>query len=168
MSTFRPSPVRPIQKGMKMRLLAAVVLATAIAVPLAGSPTPALAGGGAKITAVYYDPGPGPDPNTQLDKEYVVIRNTTTHRLRLTGWKLHDIARAGSVNTYKFPKFRLRPGASVRIHTGKGTKTRTDLYWGLTYYVWGDDSDKATLQNRAGTIISTCSWTATSTSPKFC
>ncbi len=151
-----------------VRLLAAMAVFVSVAMPLSMAPAPALAGGSAKIVAVYYDPGPGPDPAAQLNQEYVVIRNSGTHAMRLTGWTLHDVPRTGSVNKYRFPRFKLRPGKSVRIHTGKGTKTRTDLYWGLTFYVWGDDADKATLQNRAGTIMSTCGWVATNSSPKFC
>lgn len=153
---------------MRLRFLPAIIVVTALAIPLVGTPTPALAGGGAKITAVYFDPGPGPDPQGQLNQEYVVIRNTTKHPLRMKGWKLHDIPRSGSVNTYRFPRFVLKPGKSVRIHTGKGSRTHSDLYWGLTYYVWGDDSDKATLQNRSGAVVSTCAWTAAASSPKFC
>ena len=150
------------------RLLAAFVATAAVLAPLATTPAPAIAGGRVTISAVYYDPGPGSDPLAQLNQEYVVLRNNSTHAIRLTSWKLHDIPRAGSTNTYRFPKFRLRPGKTVRIHTGKGTKTRTDLYWGLNDYVWGDDSDKVTLQSRTGAIVDTCTWLATGTSPKFC
>jgi len=150
------------------RLLAAAVLSTTVLAPLALTPPPAIAGGGVAITAVYYDPGPGSDPLAQLNQEYVVLRNNSARAIRLTGWKMHDIPRAGVVHTYRFPKFRLRPGKTVRIHTGKGSRTRTDLYWGRSDYVWGDDSDKVTLQNRAGAVIDTCTWLATSTSPKFC
>src|SRR5436305_7218665 len=118
---FSASPERPIRGVMKLRIFAAIVLLSAVVIPLVGPPTPAVAGGGAKITAVYFDPGPGPDPQSQLNQEYVVIRNTTKHRLRMKGWKLHDIPRSGSVNTYRFPRFVLKPGKSVRIHTGKGS-----------------------------------------------
>jgi hypothetical protein len=149
------------------RAVAVIVLGLALLAPTAQT-LPAMAGGGAKITAVYFDPGPGSDPLSQLNQEYVVIRNGGTHRLRLKGWKLHDVPRAGVVHTYTFPRFVLRPGKSVRIHTGKGSNTRTDLYWGRSDYVWGDDSDKATLVNKAGTIVSTCAWTSTATSPKYC
>jgi hypothetical protein len=52
----------------------------------------------------------------------------------------------------------LKSGASLRVHTGKGTNTATDKYWKLTGYVWNNTGDKATLKNRAGTIIDTCRW----------
>src|SRR3954471_8656566 len=101
------------------RLAVAIVGLTVMLVPLTSTPPPALASGGVKITAVYFDPGPGPDPDAQLNQEYVVLRNSGTHTIRLKGWKLHDIPRSGSVNTFRFPRFRLRPGKTLRIHTGK-------------------------------------------------
>lgn len=154
--------------GVKQRLLPVTIAVLAATVlPLAVF-SPALAAPHVKISAVYFDPGPGPDPASQLNLEYVVIRNNGAHAVRLRGWRLHDIPRAGTVNTYHFPKFRLRPGKTVRIHTGKGHRTKTDLYWGLSYYVWGDDSDKATLENRRGNVMSTCRWVSTDSSPKFC
>ncbi len=123
------------------------------------------------IAAVYYDPYAGPDPDTNAgrNKEYVVIRNGGSSAARLTGWTIRDLARPGvAAHVFKFPAFRLRPGHTVRIHTGRGSNTRTDLYWGLTVYVWGDDSDKATLKNKSGGTVDTCSWTTADTSPKFC
>jgi hypothetical protein len=68
---------------------------------------------------------------------------------RLTGWAIRDAA--GHV--YRFPRFRLRPGSSVRLHTGKGRNTRRNLYWGSSWYIWNNTGDKATLKNRPGTRI---------------
>ncbi len=131
----------------------------------------AFASGTVKIAAAYYDPNPtGPDPDTNAgrNQEYIVIRNSGSRGVSLTGWVLHDVARAGVTNRYVFPSFTLRPGKSVRVHTGSGTNSATDLYWGKTVYVWGDDSDTATLQSRSGAVMSTCGWTATDTTPHFC
>ena len=37
----------------------------------------------------------------------------------------------GDGDTYSFPSgFTLSAGSSVRVHTGDGTDTTTDLYWG--------------------------------------
>jgi lamin tail-like protein len=123
------------------------------------------------ITAAYYDPKAGPDPDTNRgrNKEYVVIRNGGNRAVRLTRWTLRDLARTGQrAHVFRFPSFRLRPGRSVKIHTGSGRNTRTDLYWGSSVYVWGDDSDRATLKSSGGTTVDSCSWTASDTSPKFC
>ena len=146
-------------------LLATLVASIGI---LAGPASPAWAR--IKITAAYYDPSPGADPDTNAgrNQEYIVIRNTGTRSVRIGGWKLHDVPRLGTMHTFRFPAFRLRGGHTVRVHTGHGTNTATDLYWGLTYYVWGDDSDMATLLKRSGSTASTCSWGSTDTSPRFC
>jgi len=155
-----------------MRKLLAAALATATIATTATvfSATPASAAGPVKITAAYYDPNPGgPDPDTNAgrNQEYIVIRNSGSHRVTMTGWVLHDVPRAGSTNKFVFPSFSLRPGKTVRIHTGSGTNSSTDLYWGSSVYIWGDDSDTATLQ-KSGTTMSTCGWTTGSTPPKFC
>ncbi|SRR5712691_8996613 len=157
---------------MNRRLTAAAVLVPILTgVLVVASTSPAMATGPVRITAAYYDPVAGPDPltNYYLNKEYIVIRNTGTTTRWLTNWTLRDLARlATPSHVYKFGYFSLAPGATVRIHTGKGTNSKTDRYWGLTYYVWGDDSDTATLKNAYGTTISQCSWTSLNSSPKFC
>jgi hypothetical protein len=132
---------------------------------------PASAAGTVKIVAAYFDPIPnGPDPNTAAgrNQEYIVIRNSGSQGVALAGWVLHDVPRLGLTHRYVFPSFTLRPGRSVRVHTGPGTNSGTDLYWGEPDYVWGDDSDTATLQNRSGAVMSSCAWTVADTSPHFC
>jgi hypothetical protein len=148
---------------------ALVTLAATFAAVIPASP--ASAGGPIKITAAYYDPvqnGPDPDTNAGRNTEYIVIRNGGSKSLPLTGFVLHDAPRLGSTNRFVFPKFTLRAGKSVRIHTGSGSNNATDLYWGKTVYVWGDDSDTATLVNRSGSNVSVCSWGVNSTSPHYC
>jgi Lamin Tail Domain len=123
------------------------------------------------ITAVYYDPHVGPDPDTNRgrNQEYVVIRNGGRRAVRLTRWTLRDLARPGqAAHVFRFPSFRLRPGKTVRLHTGSGRNTRSDLYWGSSVYVWGDDSDRATFKNSGGTTVDSCAWRSSDTSPKFC
>ena len=149
-------------------LLALATLATSFAWVAHG--TPASAVGSIRITAAYYDPYPGPDPDTNAARnhEYIVIRNNGSKAVTLTGYVLHDVPRAGSTNRFVFPRFTLKPGKSVRVHTGSGTNTSTDVYWRRTFYVWGDDADTATLLTKSGATASRCSWTSTSSSPKFC
>lgn len=135
------------------------------------SAAPALAA--IKITSVHYDPHPsGPDPSTNAgrNQEYVTIRNTGSHAQRLRGWTLRDLPRAGTPShVFKFPRFKLGAGATVNVHTGKGSRNSSNLYWGKTFYVWGDDSDRATLKNRAGRTKDTCVWRSANTGGvKFC
>lgn len=87
--------------------------------------------------------------------EYITIDNLGSGAEILTGWKIHDLAN----NTFPFPQFPesqdfiLAAGSSVIVHTGSGTNSATDLYWGRGVSVWNEGSDFATLQNSTGTII---------------
>jgi Lamin Tail Domain len=55
----------------------------------------------------------------------VTITNTGTTTRTLTGWTVRDLAN----HVYTIPSFKLGAGKSVRLHTGKGTNSSTDLYW---------------------------------------
>lgn len=108
------------------------------------------------ITKVYYDsPGSDTGSNTSLNAEYVVIKNTTTSSRSLTGWTLRD----AQSHIYKFPTFTLAAGASVTVHTGKGTATRYHRYYNSSWYVWNNTAGTAYLPNAAGTTVDTCGWT---------
>jgi Lamin Tail Domain len=159
------------QMGWFRRVGGSIAVAVAALVLLPAGPASAAAR--VRITAVYYDPnsaGPDPATNAGRNQEYVVVHNSGTTTAGLGGWTLRDQPRPTSPShVYRFPSsYRLRPGATVRVHTGKGSNTQTDLYWGLSFYTWGDDSDKATLKNGGGAIVDSCSWTAADHSPKFC
>jgi len=54
----------------------------------------------------------------------------------MSGWQVQD----ASQHTYIFPPFTLRPGAIVKLHSGPGADTATDLYWGGGL-VWNNDGD---------------------------
>lgn len=124
-----------------------------------------------RFRAIYYDPGSTALTNYNINKEYVVIKNTGTRAKYLTGWRLIDVRTAanGGNQVYKFPTFKLAAGAVVRVHSGKGTRTAHDLYWGLSHFVWGNSSDTAYLRNSSGTLIDTCGYSsATDPSPASC
>lgn len=70
------------------------------------------------------------------------------------GYTLRD--RSGHL--YKFPTFTLRPRASVTVHTGRGTNTGTNLYWGSGSFIWNNTGDTAYLRNTVGTLKDSCSW----------
>lgn len=50
---------------------------------------------------------------------------------------------------------RLAGRATVRIHTGIGRDTRTDLYQDRRNYVWDNRSDTATLRDDRGRTVDT-------------
>ena len=112
---------------------------------------------GARITAIYFDsPGSDTGTNSSLNAEWVRIKNTTNTRKTLTDWTLHDSA----THVYPFPTFTLAAGATVKVHTGSGADTASDLYWRQGYYVWNNSGDAATLTNAAGAVVDRCSYTS--------
>jgi endonuclease YncB( thermonuclease family) len=89
-----------------------------------------------------------PDGET-LNDEYVDVKNDGSSSLDMTGWTLED--EAGY--TYQFPDgFSLGAGDTVRVHTGSGTDSSTDLYWGSGSPIWNNDSDTAYLYDDASNL----------------
>ncbi|WP_446217335.1 lamin tail domain-containing protein [Micromonospora sp. IBHARD004] len=136
--------------GFTAALAVAVGGSLAVAGP-AQAATPAI-----EITKVYYNsPGSDTGSNPSLNTEYVRLTNRRSTTYNLKYWTLRDKAS----HVYKFSSdFRLAPGASVYIHTGKGTNTSTHRYWGSGAYIWNNTGDAAYIRNSAGTQIDSCSW----------
>ncbi|MFC7326087.1 lamin tail domain-containing protein [Halorubrum rutilum] len=78
------------------------------------------------------------DDRDNLNDEYVVFENTGNETLDLSGWTIED--EAGQ--RYTIPEgFELAAGESVTLHTGSGTSTTTELYWGSGSPIWNNDGD---------------------------
>src|SRR5438874_127041 len=106
-----------------------------------------------KIKEIFYNsPGADTGSNTSLNAEWVQLHNTASHAVRLAGWKVRDAA--GHV--YRFGTFKLGAGASVKIHTGHGSNTHKNVYWGSGNYIWNNDGDTATLKRPGGTVADRC------------
>ena len=151
-----------------------VISVVTIAAVLGGTGTSALAAAkpALKFTKIQYDaPGADTRANSQLNKEYLVLKNTGRKAVRLKNWTLHDAQN----HRYRFPAFTLKPGKSVTVHTGKGRNTAAHLYMNRGWYVWNNDKDTATLRDAQGTKILARSWKKTaapsepspSTDPRF-
>jgi len=140
---------------MRREAMAALATTMLVAGLLQGLASPAEAVSPVRFSGVQYDsPGDDTGSNRSLNGEWVKITNHASRAKVMTGWKLRD--RTGY--RYVFPTFRLGAGRSVRVHTGSGTNSSTDLYWRLGTYVWNNTGDKATLKNRSGVVVDTCSW----------
>ena len=137
-------------------------LCSIAAAPAAASPShvsPAQQGaarGRVFIHEIFYNsPGPDRGSNSSLNAEWVDLRNSSGHRITLTHWTLRD--KAGHV--YKFKTtFRLRAHKDVKIHTGRGSNTRTDRYWNHGWYIWNNDGDTAVLKSASGSVKSRCTY----------
>jgi hypothetical protein len=134
-----------------VRKVLVAAIAAALTMGLTGQASAAI-----RITKIYFDsPGTDDGSNKSLNAEYVQVKNTGASRKTLTGWTLRDT----SSHVFKFPTFRLRAGKSVKIHTGKGSNTASDLYWRLDEYVWNNDGDTAKLRKKDGSLVDSCSYT---------
>jgi len=120
---------------------------------------------GARISAVYFDsPGADTGSNSSLNAEWVRITNVTSSAKSLTGWTLRD----ASSHVYAFPSFSLPAGASVKVHTGSGSDTGSDLYWNAGYYIWNNSGDTAVLRNGGGTRVDSCAYSSSADPEAFC
>ena len=68
----------------------------------------------------------------ELAAEVVVVRNRGG-LASLEGWTLSD----AEGNTFVFPALTLFTDAEVRVHSGAGSNTPSDLYWGRANAAWG-------------------------------
>jgi competence protein ComEC len=57
------------------------------------------------------------------------------------------------------PRTRVRPGptlnsgATITLHTGGGTDTETDLYWGSGRPIWNNDGDTVIITTANGDVV---------------
>ncbi|MFD8688255.1 lamin tail domain-containing protein [Streptomyces sp. NPDC059651] len=107
------------------------------------------------ISDVQADsPGRDNGSNRSLNREWIEITNQSRRAVNLDGWTL----RSSDGNRYRFDDVRLAGHATVRVHTGIGRDTRTDLYQDRHHYVWDNYSDTATLRDDRGRTVDTESW----------
>jgi hypothetical protein len=87
------------------------------------------------VSAVVNPPG---DDRQNLNDEYVTIENVDEEPVTMTGWTMRDIAG----HEYDFPEgFSLVADGRVDVHSGAGTDSDTDLYWGSTRPIWNNKGD---------------------------
>ena len=126
---------------------------------------PAQASARIQLGEIWYNsPGPDYGGTASLDHEWVQLHNTSGARITMTGWTLRDAA--GHVFT--FGTFTIKPHAYVKIHTGPGRNTQTDLYWNKHWYIWNNTGDTAILSDNHGRQLDKCTYTGTSQGYVFC
>ncbi len=84
-----------------------------------------------------------------LNGEWVEIANMGSSAESLDKWTLEDRQN----HTYTFNNFTLNAGSSVKVHTGSGNDTATDLYWNRNTPVWNNEGDVATLKDASGKVV---------------
>ncbi|WP_373689827.1 lamin tail domain-containing protein [Halocatena marina] len=104
--------------------------------------------GGLSIAQINADAA-GND-NDNLNDEYVVFENTGSSTLDLSGWTVSD--EAG--HTYTFPSgASLAAGETVTLHTGSGSDTTSDRYWGASGAIWNNGGDTVSVNDDSGTLV---------------
>jgi ABC-type Fe3+-hydroxamate transport system substrate-binding protein len=138
-----------------IRTLATTAAAVACSVALA-APSPADAASSIQLGKIQYNaPGSDTATNTSVNGEYVVVKNLSSRSITLTGWTVRD----AQSHVYTFGSYALPAYKSVTLHTGKGTNGALVRYWGLSYHVWNNTGDTATIRTAGGTLLDTCRWT---------
>ncbi len=133
--------------------LAGIVMALGLVV---ASSSPAQAAFRMQISEIFYNsPGPDHGSNASLNAEWVLLHNTSGSRITMTGWTLHD---GGQKHTFTFGTYTIDAHGFVKIHTGKGGRTQTNRYWNLSWYVWNNTGDTATLKDNHGNVLDRCSY----------
>jgi len=111
-----------------------------------------------KISGGVFDSPSNDNYMPYLNQEYVIIKNACSTSKLMTGYKVHDY---GKKHIYTFPTgYRISAGTSVKLRSGTGTNSSTNLYWKRTYgAVWNNTPpESAYLRNPSGTLIS--SWSS--------
>ena len=141
-------------------LLAGGVVVSSSSQPPASAAPPCVV-----VYRIYYNsPGTDTGSNYSLNAEWIQLRNRCSTGRSLESWRIRDVAG----HTYTFGAFRLGGGKYVKVRTGTGTATATNLYQGRSWYVWNNDKDTAYLRNADGTLIDTCSYNNRSASSVYC
>lgn len=151
-----------VSVSVTVRRLSAAVAATAAVVGAVALPASAadhfpVRDGRSRvvISAVRADsPGRDDRSNRSLNRNWVEVSNTGRREVNLDRWTLSD----GDGHVFTFHHFRLDGRSTVRVHSGEGRGSRTDLYQGRRTYVWDSPSDTATLRDGYGRFVDDASW----------
>jgi hypothetical protein len=146
-------------------LMASSLLAAAFAVaPQLAQQTNAACG--VSIYRIYYDsPGSDDGSNYSLNHEWIQLKNSCSTGKSLYHWTIKDAVG----HTYTFGSYTLAGSSKIKVHTGSGSNTSTDRYWGSKAYIWNNSgSETAKVRNSAGSLIDSCSYTGNSTGYVYC
>ena len=103
----------------------------------------------ASLTVVGLAYDASGDDNTNLNEEWIRVRNDGDNIVDLTGWGIKD---ESASNRYSFPDgFTVSPGETITIHSGCGDDFGSQLFWcSIGSAVWNNDGDTAFLTDPSG------------------
>ena len=111
------------------------------------SPTPTETPAAASLTVTEIHADAAGDEYDNLNDEYIVFENTGSSDLDLSGWTVADETN----HEYTVPSgVVLGAGETITLHTGEGTDTDADLYWGSGSPIWNNGGDTIIVTNDEG------------------
>lgn len=113
-----------------------------------------------EIVEIHYD-APG-DDNTNLNEEWVSVRNRSSNLVDLTGWGIKD---ESASNRYNFPTgFTLAAGDAVTIFSGCGDDFGTSLFWcSVGSAIWNNSGDTVFITDSNGNTHTSQTYTPPTT-----
>ena len=105
-----------------------------------------------EITTIHYD-AKGIDDQNEND-EWVAFKNTCEQQISVKNWLLKD---SSASNSYIFGDINVAAQATIRLHTGCGMDTLSDIYWQCpqkAHAVWNNTGDEAMLFDSHGKLLS--------------
>lgn len=87
--------------------------------------------------------------NENLNDEFVYLKNDCGMAINLAGWTMKD----SGTKIYKFGKFFLAPGQSVKIHSGCGSDSGANLFWCYKKAIWNNNGDALYLRDAQGLLV---------------
>ncbi|WP_158057126.1 lamin tail domain-containing protein [Halorussus halophilus] len=104
----------------------------------------------ATLSLAEAHPDAAGEEQSNLNDEYVVLRNDGQESLDLSGWTVSDEAD----HEYTFPQgTTLKPGETLTLHTGTGEDAPPDYYWNADSPVWNNDGDTVFVHTAEGTLV---------------
>ena len=105
----------------------------------------------AELAITDLEPDAPGDDSANANGEWIEIANRGDAAADLTGWAIQD---ESSSHRFGFPSdFVLRPADTVRIYSGCGQQSITELYWCDTDPVWTNRGDTAYLLDPSGNVV---------------
>lgn len=110
--------------------------------------TPEPSSGSMAMDVIQYT-GDGND-NEHPNNEWVQFKNEGGQAVSLSGWTVEDDSDRWS---YTFGSVTVEPGDRIRLYTGKGSDTDSEVYWGYERAVWNDTGDVVHLTDDSGELV---------------
>lgn len=97
--------------------------------------TPSDYAGDLIVTSFQFD-AEGND-NDNINGEWFILLNNSGETIFLQNFYFYD----ESYHRYLFPDYVLKSGSSIKVHTGNGENTATNLYAGFDEPIWNNAGD---------------------------